>query len=895
MKGTLKGRTVIYCAIIIILAIIFISLPIKNILFGTYLGHLQRPQITQGLKEIAIACLVGMSLILFIKNKTLKSILLLICAFLYLQNHQFLVPFLISTVYIEMIISIGTSARKLSGFKIESNYMDYLSSFVYGVAIWGSVAIVFSLCGKGTFIWLRIITIGLYAISLLIYRRVPISLYFVNNLKERNDREQLFIWFLSILVLIQGAKSYAAFDYDSLWYGLSPENVLIGENSFYDNLGMLVWVHYYPKFFELFVAPLSDLGESSLIHAVNIWLYVLLLVGVYGFLMELKLSNIKVLFYTLIVATVPAIANISTTAKPDVFTGFLTVFSALCFFRSAKENDFSYIPLAYAAIMLGACGKISSYLYMAILVISGTITFILLQKKEIFKTIFQKNNIPCLLILGTSAFVLIGTFYRTYILTGYPLYPFSVNFWKKIGFDGVYPFADYFGGQMRGFAEGTIFNLQFYLRHIYNLIFEPGKVGEYHGHHLTICWYSNFGIFLSVILVLNFFKMKKYESGTDIKEFAIASGILLPVWIGMIFIAVFFFRYATDGNYFIVPICLGFVYLAYIYESKIHDYKKLHYVIFTVFIILQFFIMFVSHPSWSLGTSTMGFHLFDSSFDSDKVRMWALEYNGVEEFEEYITWQSYTKSRALGEGNEEVFFRLSTGYEDVTSAMGMTRGIFDNEENLLKYLNWADINFLILPKSDLEFSDASSQYQNFVNVFKYYRSMDNVFELDTENYILLDITSYTDSANRRKEGYYLLFAPTYKLGQEIIFASNYGETNSSKYVVDGMGGDEGSHCWTIGKEVKIAMKLEDKSKKDLIGHLHVMTAQNNVQRVQIVVNGEVSWEGEVRSGEIEFPFKYEEYISINIIIPNAQSPQEADSGGDVRQLGLAVTKMWIDG
>lgn len=752
-KKTVAGAS-IYCVIILALAAAFVVLPIRNILLGVYSEYLQRLSITEGIKEIAIVYLFGVILIFAINSKLLRSVCLLLISLLFMQNHQFLIPYLVAIVYIEMIISIGSSVKKICKFRIENEYLDYLSSFVLGVAVWGVAAIVFSLLGKGNFICLRIITVSLFVISLIVYRRKPLFVYIASNFGTKERIEQILIYFLAVLVLIQSAKSCGTVDYDSLWYGLNAENVLIGENSFYDNLGMLTWVHYFPKFFELFVAPVSNLGEYSFIHAVNVVLYELLILTVYKFISELKISNIKALFFTIMVATVPTIANMSTTAKADIFTSFFVVFAAVCFFEAAKKNDFYNLSMAYVAIILAACAKISTYPYIAILFLSGTITFTCTQGKACLNVIFQKRNIPCLLFLGFSIVVFWGTHYRTYLLTGYPLYPFTVNLWKKMGFDGIYPFADYFGGRKAGFADGVVFNLKFYLKHIYNLIFDPSSIKEYRINHITPNWYSNFGIFLSVILFLDLVSKKiKHIRVSWTKDFKIATGILLPVWIGMILISVFLFQYAQDGNYYIVPVSLGIIYCLYAFEQRDIQYKKMYYGIFFAFAVLQFSIMFVTHISWYLGTSSMKFNLLNSSFDSYKKDIMVLEDNGIRDFEEYIVWQSYSNSRALGDGNEQVLFRLSTGFECVNNAISMTKGIFDSEEHLIKYLDWANINFLILPKENIDLTDAPEQYQIYINVFTHLQNMENVFELDAEDYILLDVTSYTDSLNERKEGY----------------------------------------------------------------------------------------------------------------------------------------------
>ena len=68
-----------------------------------------------------------------------------------------------------------------------------------------------------------------------------------------------------LLVVALGwlAKSNHLHSYDPLWYGLRPEQVLAPTASFFDVTGLVSPVYYFPKLYELLIAPLSAMrGEK---------------------------------------------------------------------------------------------------------------------------------------------------------------------------------------------------------------------------------------------------------------------------------------------------------------------------------------------------------------------------------------------------------------------------------------------------------------------------------------------------------------------------------------------------------------------------------------------------------------------------------------------------------
>src|SRR5262249_7080649 len=82
----------------------------------------------------------------------------------------------------------------------------------------------------------------------------------------------LFTW-----LLVLYAHTVTAVGYDALWHGLGGARVLVAAGSVFAAQGLVSRVFYFPKVYELFLAPLSGLGSSSVLAGVGILLVGLLM------------------------------------------------------------------------------------------------------------------------------------------------------------------------------------------------------------------------------------------------------------------------------------------------------------------------------------------------------------------------------------------------------------------------------------------------------------------------------------------------------------------------------------------------------------------------------------------------------------------------------------------
>ena len=136
----------------------------------------------------------------------------------------------------------------------------------------------------------------------------------------------------------------------------------------------------------------------------------------------------------------------------------------------------------------------------------------------------------------------------------------------------------------------------------------------------------------------------------------------------------------------------------------------------------------------------------------------------------------------------------------------------------------------------------------------------------------------------------------YNLGDEISFADS--ET-AHTYCVTGFSIAENNFTWTSANSARMAFKLNEVPKKDLLVHMGIERVFNNSQKIIISVGGQLIYESVLQgSGIIEFIIPHDllenDILEINFEFPNAISPAELNLSSDIRRLALAFTQMRIE-
>lgn len=620
-----------------IIGCLFVFLPFYNIIInGTYTPYLKNDPIFQGgIEVVFFAFITLISMRLFEKK---AHIVLIFFSCLYLSMAAVIVPVVIVGMYFEMLCYIGSSFNSLK--KIEHS-KNIALNFVSGISIWGTTSIVASLLNRGTINHLRIVTISLLIVSFVISNKknyIPLVIRLKNFVAAGNENKyfRYVVVVITFVLLILFAKTNYAIEWDSMHYGLKPELTLIGEESFYNYLGLSCFVHYYPKLWELLFSPLSDLGDYSFLLSVNIFNLLIICYILYEIL-SIFLSKISVeekLFVIAIIISIPAVANISVTTKPDILGLLLFLFAFYEIINWMHTKEIRNFTFCMIALLLSTGTKLTYLLWGGILFLFSIGLFLQYSIKNtgILYQLKKLKSIDICLVVTSFVFSL-GVHYRTFKLTGYPTYPTGISFYRKLGFSArnhsLLSSIENNANIISDSLKETIFQL---INRVYHVLLSPNE----NYSTLLILWFSN----LFVFLIIMCFMYKIYRSAMSDR----IDKKLLFFYGTMIGVFSFYMFYITgfiDGNYYVAPI-ISIIIISYYLIRKYSPifFEKISRRIFictlSLFLISQTIITFITSPSWVLGTHAFDIEIVKNNFDTQEKNKEVFLSFGCNEIAKYI-------------------------------------------------------------------------------------------------------------------------------------------------------------------------------------------------------------------------------------------------------------------
>lgn len=684
-----------------VLSCIFICIPFYNIILnGTYTPFLKSAPVFQGGLEVIIFIFLTMIAMSIFKRKA--HIVLLFSSCLYLSISAVIIPVIAVGVYFEILCYIGSA---VISFKKGNHSTDIVLNYISGVSIWGGGAVLVSLLNHGTVNELRVLTLVLFIVSFaLSYSKqyTPVIIRFGNFMREGNEDRicRLMLVILSYLILILFAKTNYAIEWDSMHYGLKPELTLVGEHSFYDYLGFSCFVHYYPKFWELLYLPISSLGDYSFLLSANIFNLLIISYLVFRILGKLlmNVSRNEKLFITLLIISIPAVANVSVTTKPDILGLLLFLFAFYKFICWWKTKNIIEFIFSMTALMISTGTKLTYLLWGGILFIFTFILFLLNEHRH--KTLLiQLKRIRIIEIapVFTGIILTLGVHYRTLKLTGYPTYPTGVSFYRKLGFQpkhhALLNSVENNANILEENLKETIIQL---IQRFYHVFFNPDVFPT-----LIILWFSNLFLLLLIFCVLY---NVKYELIRDK-----VNRIFLIVYVIFYSVFIFYMFYITgfvDGNYYIAPIIVNII-LSYFflrkYSTIFSDFsvKKIFTVILASFIVFQFVITFVSSPSWVLGTHPFQNELIRNNFDTEENNRVEFLYRGCNKIAEWIADNS-VNGKLLASTELNISYRFYAPLEMyfyIESSRYCNSGIIDYN-TFKSYIKETNVSGIVLADAD---------------------------------------------------------------------------------------------------------------------------------------------------------------------------------------------------
>lgn len=359
--------------------------------------------------------------------------------------------------------------------------------------------------------------------------------------------------FIIVMILVQAGRMNNSLDFDTLWYGVRSEYVLNNGNGIYENPGMVGMAYVYAKGLETLALPLSDLASHSYLLALNLWIAVAGLAGVYR-LAGLFMNRMWAFTAAALVSCIPGIMNMAISAKPDVITWTLQIFMVYYMACYIKERKFALLAMSGGAYLLSLTMKSTALVFStAIFGMSGL--YLLGRRILSLKAPWRQW-----LFMAAPLGALTGIWARTMMITGMPVTSVFTSIFEKLGFRMKYPFAT--SGLPQNYEEAS--NLAVLLRRLYHMLLMP--TGKDMGH-VVFAWGSPLMLFLTgicaaaALLMAADWKRKKAEKGkgddrekkgkSDRSSLALYAHVVFWPFLAVNLVSLVML-YQIDGNYFML-------------------------------------------------------------------------------------------------------------------------------------------------------------------------------------------------------------------------------------------------------------------------------------------------------------------------------------------------------
>jgi len=594
--------------------------PVDMVLEGPFSWAIQQPGAWQGAIELAtLALLIGATT--YYLTGWRRGLILGILCFIYARRQGVDFAILGSLAYFEGIVSLGLYAYHRLVQVDDGSSEDYLIAIVIGLVTWSCIQWTLSAIGFGSLRDLEIAAMVILGNALLLAKRPPMLAFAYSRLGQRNLAAALASAFACTVVLMLFAKSAISIDFDSLWYGMRGDRVLVSAGSVFRDLGLVAPVHYAPQAYELLLAPLSGLHSVPAIFGFAIWCMAALGFCLYSIGGRLGWKPALSLMLLGVALATPAILNIAITAKGDILAAFWIFFGLYAFIRYRQSSDWRWLVVMLATAPVAISYRMSAFIYAGLIAIVACFHLAKRLSSRSKATIVVRLETGLCFWVVTAALLLFAfVTIRTYLLAGIPFVEpgILVRAFEALGFIRKFP-AGNAPPQEISFNSGI-------LGLLLDFIFRPGRLP-----HILIGWPGAAFVFLPAIgLLLNKFRVRDFG---DLYVFWLFAGTLIAT-----LLFVHFPDRGGDGNYFIVPVLSFLVVGLGLVGDKILQKdllgRSLRFAL-SLFVISSILVALVT-GSW--GPGTRGFDLdFKRPIMDFTVRARAeLTYNGMLPIYDYL-------------------------------------------------------------------------------------------------------------------------------------------------------------------------------------------------------------------------------------------------------------------
>lgn len=672
----------------LLLASLVALLPVMVDVGRTLHWHFTQATAVQGGIEVV---LLGPALALAAslpQAKALRAVLATAIALLYLRRHHVDLPLLVVLFYVEGLIAAGWLLLGGRDERGGTALLRDVAAFVLGMVamalvLWGASAL-----GFGRPAQLAVLAFALVAASLALARRQPLTLrlaaLWIDPARSRGETwlgAALLAWFLCLF-----ARTNNVVEYDSLWYALRLPQVLVGERSLFEPLGLVSPAHYFPKLYESLMLPLAVFGDFSFQVGLSIAMLGLTALMAVVFLRRVGLGAALSLLGALTLMTIPAFSNMALAAKPDLFAATLLLGAAMAAWSLGRGADKRQLGWVFALILLAACAKINTAPYGAAILGAGAIAVLFGRGRADAAAVADAPMFPpaaALLAVALSLSLALFVTARTWMLAGVPtIGPEQlVAIWNALGMQ-IRPPA----GTLDWTAPADVAGIPAL---IVDHLFRPSRL-----EHIVITWVGNVWAILPLAGAAVWFAgSRDPRPPTWVWWPAILAGLLLAL-------GTRFLVRGGDGNYFLLPLALATL-LAVAWVGRITPEGRSRTVLFAVLLAIsgwQASYSFVS-AAWSQpGTRSLDFAFGRSPLDTKRLRATVLRTQGLAEIESYLRAQG-GKSRVVGvwPADETGLHWLSARAEGLATVSYSHPGFVDDADGFRAFLRLAGIDYLVVP------------------------------------------------------------------------------------------------------------------------------------------------------------------------------------------------------
>ncbi len=661
---------------------------------GPFDWAIVQPQTWQGGIEAALL-LAGLALLQRVSTMRWRVLGTLLLAEFYLRRHAVDAPAVLCVLYLEFTLALGAAAMRLCGGERPRHGEDYLRAFVLGVSAWSALAWLASALGWGTPAALRLVTLALLPLACWARAR-PLSLHLLQRSRAWSLRDRVLLALLAGWVLVLFARANYVVSFDGLWYGFRPEYVLTADGSAFTPLGLVSPVYYFPKFYEVYLLPLSGLGDTGVVSGMTVLLLGLTALAGVRLLARCGVTSTTAqLLLAALVLTLPAIANPALEPKPDIACALFLLLGWLFAGDWLLTRRFEHAAWFFAAAALALSSKLIAVPYLGMLVAGIALTNLLVHARPSDATAATAQIRPAVAALLLATTVAAFVVARTWLLAGVP----------TIGPDPLYKIWTLFGMSLREPA-GT---LTWAMPQDWATV--PGLVVDWllrpeRMEHIAISWTGNVWLWLPLAALLLRARAVAPDAATQAHRrlalFLILAGIV---------IAIGWSHHArgSDGNYFIAALVPGLVLaVAFAWRQLYHDTRARTVWLAgaLLFCGFQAAYAFVS-ASWTPGTRAFDLVLDRSPRDAREIAKGILAHEGLAEIGAWLSAQPGV-ARVVGCAPFGAAMRLPARFEDFP-AIALSRPEYvAGLDAALRYMRRFSIQYLLLPKP-VPGSDAASQ------------------------------------------------------------------------------------------------------------------------------------------------------------------------------------------